>query len=513
MLQALRRGRQRHWRNNCRDGFGDRIMDYILGIDQSTQGTKLLLFDRNGAIAGKTDRSHRQLISEQGWVSHDLNEIYQNLLEALQELLRKTGIDGSQIKAVGISNQRETTCAFDQQGLPFAKAIVWQCGRAAEIASRHADKAELIFGKTGLKLSPYFPAAKMQWFLENELQDIEPEKIRLGTVDTWLICRLTHGAVYKTDATNASRTQLYDIRRGQWDEELMDIFHVRPSMLPEVTDSNGDFGMTDFDGILPAAVPITAAIGDSHAALFGQNCRTEGMIKATYGTGSSIMMNIGDKMVSDPRLSTSIAYQMDGRTFYCLEGNINYTGAVISWLKNDLQLISSPGETEDLIARANPGDQTVLVPAFTGLSAPHWNTEVRAAIMNMSRTTGRGEIVKAAVDSIAQQVTDVIEVMKEVSGHPVKCLRVDGGPTRNHYLMKLQSLLAECSLDVPDREELSAIGAAYMAGMKAGIYSDEVYDNLHYQHYRSETNEKRRQQMRRGWKAALTGAEQCAKAL
>lgn len=493
--------------------YGDRIMDYVLGIDQSTQGTKLLLFDENGAITERADRSHRQIISAQGWVSHDLNEIYLNLLEGLKELLRKAGITGSEIRAVGISNQRETTCAFDAKGEPLTRAVVWQCGRAEEIVRRHQDAENLVFERTGLKLSPYFPAAKMQWFLENDLHDTATEKIRFGTVDAWLVCRLTHGARYVTDVSNASRTELYDIRKERWDEDLMKIFGIRPYMLPEVTDSNGDFGMTDFDGILPHPVPVMAALGDSHAALFGQNCRREGMIKVTYGTGSSIMMNVGSRAVSDPRLSTSVAYRTDGRTYYCLEGNINYTGAVISWLKNDLQLIASPDETESLIAMANPHDRTVLVPAFTGLSAPHWNSDARAAIMNMSRTTGRSEIVRAAVDSIAQQVTDVTEVMKEVSGYPVETLRVDGGPTRNHYLMKLQSLLARCSLDVPDREELSAIGAAYMAGMKAGIFTERVYNNLHYQHYTCENNEKKRQEMRSAWKAALAGVGSCAAAL
>lgn len=488
-------------------------MKYILGIDQSTQGTKVLLFDEKGSITGRADRSHQQIISSQGWVSHDLDEIYQNLLDELKELLQKTGISGSDIRAVGISNQRETTCAFDEKGIPLAKAIVWQCGRAEKIVERHKDAADLVLEKTGLKLSPYFPAAKMQWFLENDLRDIPRGNIHFGTIDSWLVCRLTHGAKYVTDASNASRTQLYNIHLGKWDEDLMKIFQIAPSMLPEVIDSNGDFGMTDFEGILPAPVPITAALGDSHAALFGQNCRKEGMIKATYGTGSSIMMNVGSRVVSDPRLSTSVAYKMDGRTCYCLEGNINYTGAVISWLKNDLKIISSPGETEALIAKANSRDNTVLVPAFTGLSAPHWKSEARAAIMNMSRTTGRNEIVKAAVDSIAQQVTDVVEVMKEVSGYPVKCLRVDGGPTRNHYLMSLQSLLAQCSLDVPDREELSAIGAAYMAGMKAGIFTDSVYENLHYQHYESDADEEKRQQMRKVWKAALEGVDSCAESL
>lgn len=486
-------------------------MKYILGIDQSTQGTKLLLFDEDGEIAGRADRAHRQWISERGYISHDLNEIYSNILDGLRELLGSCGISGEEIQAVGISNQRETTCAFDACGHPLAKAIVWQCGRAANIAKSHRDAESFVFERTGLRLSPYYPASKMQWLLENELKDPEQQKsVHFGTIDTYLICRLTHGVKYVTDATNASRTQLCDIQNGDWDEEILRLFHINQSMLPDIIDSSGDFGETDFEGILPHAVPICAALGDSHAALFGQNCRKKGMIKATYGTGSSIMMNTGRNLVRDPRLSTSVAWKTDGKISYCLEGNINYTGAVITWLKDDLHLIRSPEETETLALAARAEDHTVIVPAFSGLGAPHWNADARASIMNMSRTTGRAEIVRAALDSIAQQVTDVVEVMEEASGQHVSRLRVDGGPTRNRYLMDIQSMLAGCSLDVPDREELSAVGAAYMAGMCAGIYNDQVFSNLHYTNYICRDREQIRRQMRRTWYAALDGVRNFA---
>ena len=483
-------------------------MKYILGIDQSTQGTKLALFDEEGSICDRIDRPHHQYISREGWVSHDLNEIYQNILSGLQELLQKNGLNGSEICGVGISNQRETTCAFDRKGIPLAKAIVWQCGRAAAIAARHENEEDLIFRKTGLKLSPYYPASKMQWYQENECRDL-PD-VHYGTVETYLICRLTGGKSYVSDASNASRTQLCNIRTMDWDMELLDLFHIKRKQLPQIIPCDGDFGMTDFEGILPHPVPILAAMGDSHAALYGQNCRRPGMIKATYGTGSSVMMNIGPEAVFDPRLSTSIAYQAEGKTVYCLEGNINYTGAVITWLKDDLKMISSPSETEELIAEANEADHTCVVPAFTGLSAPHWQMDARAAIMHMSRTTGRNEIVKAAVDSIAQQVSDVLDVMREASRQKVQVLRVDGGPTRNSYLMKIQSLLADCRLEIPDREELSVIGAAYLAGRKAGMYDDRVFDQLHYRMVESEKDEEKRKRMRRDWRAAMDGIISCA---
>jgi glycerol kinase len=290
----------------------------------------------------------------------------------------------------------------------------------------------------------------------------------------------------------------------------MDLFAIRREQLPDIVPCDGDFGETDFEGILPHPVPILVAMGDSHAALYGQNCRTPGMIKATYGTGSSIMMNIGPEAVFDPRLSTSIAYQAEGETVYCLEGNINYTGAVITWLKDDLKMIASPAETEALIAKASQADRTCVVPAFTGLSAPHWQMDARAAIMNMSRTTGRNEIVKAAVDSIAQQVSDVLDVMREASRQKVRVLRVDGGPTRNGYLMKTQSLLADCRLEIPDREELSVIGAAYLAGRKAGLYDDSVFDQLHYRMVESEKDEVKRNRMRHDWRCAMDGVISCA---
>ena len=312
----------------------------------------------------------------------------------------------------------------------------------------------------------------MAWLIHNlDIQEDDLGQICLGTIDSWLIFRMTGGASFKTDYSNASRTQLYSIRDLKWDEEICGLFGVPLKCLPDVCDSNSVFGMTDLGGIFPEQIPIHSAIGDSHAALFGQGCHDSGTIKTTYGTGSSIMMNVGDAFVkSSHGLVTSLAWGIDGKIDYVLEGNINYTGAVISWLKDDVKLVASPAETECAAAMANPLDKTILVPAFSGLSAPYWKADAKAVLYGMSRTTGKNENIKAALESIAYQINAVLESMEKDSGIPIRELRVDGGPTRNSYLMQLQSDLSNVVVQIANTEELSAIGAAYLAGLGAGIY-------------------------------------------
>ena len=478
-------------------------MKYILGIDQSTQGTKAVLFDDKGTMLKRADFAHRQIINDKGWVSHDLNEIYDNMIKAVKEVIRQAEISGGDIAAVGISNQRETAAAWDKDGKPFTNAIVWQCGRASEIAERFSEQADEICDKTGLKLSPFFPASKMTWLLEHGVKDAI--HIHLGTMDSYLIYRLTHGESFRTDFSNASRTQLFNLHTLQWDEELCKLFGVRPEYLPQVCDSDSCFGETDFEGVLPGKIPICGVMGDSHCALFGHGCLQKGMAKTTYGTGSSIMMHVGDQFVkSNHGLVTSLAWSRQGKAEYVLEGNINYTGAVITWLQKDLQLIKSPAELEEMTAKANPEDETVLVPAFSGLSAPYWDNDARAILYGMSRTTGRNEIARAAVESIAFQITDVLEAMKaDCEGMPLRELRVDGGPTRNSYLMQFQSSMAQIPLAVPDKEELSAIGAAYMAGLSAGIYTDQVFKAMQYRSYQPAVNPQERERKYAAWKRAV----------
>ena len=418
---------------------------YVLAVDQSTQGTKAILFNQEGALISRSDLAHRQLIDEKGFISHNLDEIYKNTVQVVKNVVEKAGIDREEIACLGISNQRETSAAWSRSTAePLAPAIVWQCARAKEICERvkknvildpsreqgkNGGVAEIIRQKTGMYLSAYFPAAKYAWLQENVEAVKQAKKendLCLGTIDTWLVYKLTKGAVYATDYSNASRTQLFNIHTLQWDKEVCTWFGIDEKILPVVCDSSFCYGTTDLEGYFSKPVPIGGVIGDSQGALFGQGCLKRGMVKATYGTGSSVMMNVGTSPVcSDLGLVTSLAWGMDGKVSYVLEGNINYTGAVITWLKDEMGFIQSPKETEELALSANKNDTTYLVPAFSGLGAPYWKADAKAMIYGMSRTTGKKELVKAALESIAYQITDIVEMMRAEDGIEIKELCVE----------------------------------------------------------------------------------------
>lgn len=481
---------------------------YVLSVDQSTQGTKALIFDEAGKMLARADLPHRQIVNELGWVSHDPEEIYQNTLKVVRMAAEKAGINPAEIACMGISNQRETTVAWDKNtGKPICDAIVWQCARAVDVCAEveKTGIGELVRDHTGIPISPYFPAAKMAWILRNvpEAKALaDRHQLCLGTVDAWLLWKLT--GQYKTDYSNASRTQLFNIRAQQWDREICAAFGIDADDLPAVTASDAVFGETDLGGWLSKEIPICGVLGDSHAALFGHGCVEIGMTKATYGTGSSIMMNIGpDFAASQNGLVTSLAWKYKGRVSYVMEGNLNYTGAVITWLKDSLGLITSAGETEALAKAAHPADTTCLVPAFTGLGAPYWKSDARAMLWGMSRTTGKNEIVRAALDSIAFQIHDVIAAMEKDTGIRLPVLRVDGGPTRNGYLMQFQSDLLNTPVSCPDAEELSGIGAARMAGLSAGLYNDRVFETLTYSTYVPGMKDALRQAKLQAWHQAV----------
>ena len=483
---------------------------YVLGIDQSTQGTKALLFDEEGTLICRTDLPHKQYINEKGWVEHDPEEIYANTLAVVKNLVEKAGINKNDLAVLGISNQRETAMAWNRTtGKPVYNAVVWQCARGAQICEEieKAGDADMIRSHTGLQLSPYFSAAKIAWVLKNVggVQELADKgELCCGTIDSWLVYKLTGGKEFRTDYSNASRTQMFNISELKWDKQVCGLFGIPMSALPEVTDSDGDYGITDFDGYLDHEIPIRGVLGDSHGALFGQGCVETGMIKSTYGTGSSIMMNIGDKPVFSNRVVTSLAWKLGGEVNYVLEGNINYTGAVITWLKDDLELISSPSETEQLAKESNPADKSYLVPAFTGLGAPYWDSEATGILTGMTRTTKRKEIVRAALDCIAYQITDVIKAMSTESGIDISELRVDGGPTKNKYLMQFQSDIAHVTVQVPSSEELSGIGAAYAAGIAAGIYNKkEVLNKMTRIRFTPQMQPEERAQKYAGWKNAV----------
>ncbi len=465
------------------------MADYIIAIDQSTQSTKVLLFDGAGRIRLRVDRPHRQIIDEKGWVEHDPVEIWQNLMALIPELLHRSGVSPEEIRAVAISNQRETSLAWEKAtGRPIANAVVWQCARGAAICDALSAHAETIRQKTGLQLSPYFSAAKLAWILQNVPDAAERAQkgdILLGTMDSYLVYRLTEGQSFRTDLSNASRTQLLNLDSLARDEDILRLFGIPACCMAEVSASDEIYGYTDLGGALSKRIPIRSVMGDSHAALFAQGCLERGMIKVGYGTGSSIMMNIGETPVlSSKGVVTSVAWKLKGRVNYILEGNVNYSGAIVTWLKDQAGLLQSSAESEELARRANPQDKTCLVPAFSGLGAPYWRSDVSAAFIGMSRTTGKAELVKAGLETIALQITDIVNIMREETGISDIELRVDGGPSRNKWLMQFQSDMLDCPVLVPETEELSCVGTAYAAGMALGLYDEAIFTNNRYLRYK-----------------------------
>lgn len=484
---------------------------YMLAVDQSTQGTKALLIDEQAKLIKRVDLSHRQIVNQQGHVSHDPEEIYQNTLRVVSRIITEAGVDAGDIAGLGLSNQRETAVVWERAtGKPVADAIVWQCSRSAGICRRIAETVdtERIREKTGLVLSPYFPASKFTWLLEHIeglRERAERGELCFGTVDTWLIYRLTNGASYKTDYSNASRTQLFNLAELSWDQELCELFGMRCEWLAEVCDSNSCFGMTDFNGTLTKLIPIHGVLGDSHGALFGQGCLKKGMTKATYGTGSSIVMNIGETPVwSRHGVVTSVGWRMNGTVNYILEGNVNYSGAVVTWLKDRMGMIREPEETQMLALEADKNDKVYLVPAFTGLGAPYWDSGAAAAISGMTRTTGRAEIVRAGLESIAYQIADIVNAMSDDVGARIEELRVDGGPTRNAYLLQFQSDILGTLVRVPEREELSGMGAAYAAGLALGLYQNDVFEKTGAIIYEPIMEPGVKADKYQGWKAAVS---------
>lgn len=456
---------------------------YIIGIDQSTQGTKALLVDERGRLVARADRVHRQLVNEAGWVSHDPAEIARTTVEACRSALEAAGVHVGEVAGVGISNQRETTVAWDAvTGEPLAPAIVWQCARARAVCERleraAPEAADRVRTRSGLALSPYYPAAKMAWFMEEVpavRQSAAAGNLHMGTVDAWLVWHLTHGSVFACDYSNASRTQLFDIHEQRWSPELCALFGVLAASLPEVRDSDACFGYTDLDGLLPAPVPIHGVLGDSHAALFAQGCHARGMAKATLGTGSSVMMHAGDAApASGHGLSVSLAWRLGGSTEYVLEGNINYAGAVKTWLRDDMGMIVSPEEATQLAYAARPESRVYVVPAFSGLGAPHWCAEATGAVFGLTRADGRAEFVRAAVESIAFQVRDVITAMALDAAAPLAEVRVDGGPTRDGFLMQMLADLCDVPVRVAANDEMSGLGAAWACGIALGLYGRAV---------------------------------------
>jgi len=452
-------------------------MSLILAIDQSTSATKVMLFDESGTIVDKTSREHRQIYPQPGWVEHDPEEIWQNLLIATAELCARFEGRLSDICSVSIANQRETFVVFDREtSKPLHNAIVWQCRRGDPICQQltYDGHGEMVKEKTGLKLDTYFPASKIAWLLGEQ-----PElnaKIRSGeafvsTIDAYLIHRLTGEQVFATDHTNASRTLLYNIHELKWDEELCDLFDVPKHALPEVRNCNSKYGDTDIAGLLPTAVPICGVMGDSQASLFAQRCFQPGTGKATFGTGTSVLINIGHQASAKCEGSIlALAWVLDGKPTYALEGIINYSSATIAWLRDQLGMLTNAAESETLARDVEDNGGVYLVPAFAGLSAPHWNAAARAAIVGMSGHTQKAHIVRAALEAISYQIRDVLDMFSTEAEVFPQAMYADGGPTQNSFLMQFTADMTQLDWTVAEVTESSALGAALAGGLGMGIY-------------------------------------------
>ena len=454
---------------------------HLLAIDQGTTSTRSIVFDAALNPVAAAQVEFRQIYPAPGLVEHDPEEIWSSVVSTAQTALAKAGLAGKDIAGIGITNQRETTVVWDRAtGKPLHNAIVWQDRRTADVCqSLKAQNYELmVSARTGLLLDPYFSATKIAWLLDNvphAREAAEAGKLAFGTVDTYLLWHLTGGKVHATDATNASRTLLLDIRTGQWDKELLDLFGIPASMLPEVRDCASDFGTT-LPHLLGGPVRILGIAGDQQAATIGQGCFKPGMMKSTYGTGCFALLNTGDTPVkSRARMLTTIAYQLEGKRTYALEGAIFIAGAAVQWLRDGIKIIKSAPETDRLAAQADPADQVYLVPAFVGLGAPWWDPEARAALYGLSRKSGPAEISRAALEAVGYQTRDLLDAMRAdwpAAKETDTVLRVDGGMTPSDYTMQFLSDILDVPVDRPMFMETTALGAAYLAGRKAGIYPD-----------------------------------------
>ncbi len=489
---------------------------YILSIDQSTSGTKAILFDRSGKLINRKTISHKQYYPQKGFVEHDPVEIYNNTCTAARQVMAEKKINETQIAGLSITNQRETTLIWNKKtGEPVGNAAVWQCQRGAELCQKlKADGLEeKIRSKTGLVIDPYFSASKLSWIINNTpglKEQAQKGELLLGTMDSWLLWKLTNGEVHATDYTNACRTMLFNIHTLNWDDELIELFGLTRSMFPEVRFSDEIYGHTNMSGLLIEAKPIAGLIGDSHAALFGQNCFKSGMAKATYGTGSSIMMNVGETALQAPKgLVSSIGYSCKNKIHYVYEGNIHCTGDTLNWLKNDVGLIQDASETEALATSVPDNNNVYLVPAFVGLGAPYWDNQARACLSGMGRNTTKAHIVRAALESIAFQVNDLISLMNTTEGIQLKELRVDGGPTRNQFLMQFQADLLGQQVTPSKIEEASALGSVYMAGLAFGFWKDlQELNSLHdsSSSFLSTKNKDEVNDLVKGWQTAVKRA-------
>ncbi len=486
---------------------------YILSIDQSTSATKAILFDETGQIAARENLTHQQFYPQPGWVEHDPVEIYKNTCQVIGAVIKKAGIQATQVECLSLTNQRETVVVWDKTtGKPVYNAIVWQCQRGVDICRQLSKQGynQLVKDKTGLLIDPYFSASGIHWILENVegvRAKAENGKIACGTIDSWLIYNLTNAKVHATDHSNACRTMLYNIFDLKWEDEILELLNIPKQMLPEVKSSNAVFGHVECREAFSRSIPISGVMGDSHAALFGQLCFEPGLGKATYGTGSSVMMNIGKTPLKSPEgLVTSIGFSIDNEIDYVFEGNIHCTGDTIKWLVDNLKIFDDSAESEKIALTVSDNGGVYFVPAFAGLGAPYWNNDARACICGMDRGAEKGHVVRAALESIAYQIKDVTFRMTEKTGIALRELRVDGGPTNNTFLMQFQADMLNSAIKISDIEEASALGVALTGGLKAGIWNNqnELKKLLNTgKQIKPIMSNKKRQTLYKGWQNAV----------
>ena len=486
---------------------------YILSIDQGTTSSRGVLFDENYEIISIGQNEFTQFFPDSGWVEHDPEEIWTTTLESCKSAIKQSKIDPNQIRAIGITNQRETTVVWDKEtGMPIYNAIVWQDRRTSDYCQslRSLGHESLVNQKTGLLLDPYFCATKIAWILDNV--DGAREKankggLLFGTIDCFLMWRLSNQKIHSTDATNACRTLLYNIHEGCWDKDLLDLFNVPASMLPEVYDNAADFGVAD-ESIFGSEIAIAASIGDQPSALVGQACFHPGMVKSTYGTGCFVLINTGYEPVkSNNKLLTTLAFQVNGKTCYALEGSIFIAGAAVQWLRDGLKFIESAEQSETLAMKADDSQDVYLVPAFVGLGAPHWDPDCRGALFGMTRNTGPAEITKATLESVCYQTSDLLSaISKDLGESKLSAIRVDGGMAASNWTMQMLSDLVELPVDRPKNLETTALGAAYLAGMQVGFYPpmDEFSESWQSEsQFNSKMKEELRARKLAGWKDAV----------
>ena len=493
---------------------------YVLALDQGTTSSRCILFDKQGNICSMAQKEFEQIYPHAGWVEHDPMEIWASQLSVATEAMSKIGVTGENIAGIGITNQRETTIVWDRHtGQPIYNAIVWQCRRTADDIEKLVKDglADYVQKTTGLIPDAYFSASKIAWILDHVTgarEKAEAGDLLFGTVDTWLIWNLTKGAVHVTDYTNASRTMMFDIHNLRWDDNILDYFHIPKSMLPEVRPSSCVYGCTDLS-LLGGKIPIAGAAGDQQSALFGQTCFNAGEAKNTYGTGCFLLMNTGEKPVfSKNGLVTTIAWGLDGKVNYALEGSIFVAGAAIQWLRDELRIIDSAPDSEYMAKKVKDTNGCYVVPAFTGLGAPHWDQYARGTIVGITRGVNKYHIIRATLESLAYQVNDVLVAMKADSGIDLAALKVDGGASANDFLMQTQANIINAPVNRPQCVETTAMGAAYLAGLAVGYWEskEDVIKNWAIDKtFEPKIDEEQRSKMIKGWNKAVKYAYGWAK--